>query len=163
LLLTGEAEKAIESLLQARALDAEHIQTALNLSGAYILTKRFRKAVALLETLVERAPENPAVWQNLGAAYLGNPILADDASQLRAIAAFERAMHLNPAMPNVAYNIGLIYRDRRDFEAAAIWFRRALQANPKDEHAHRLLKQVRDAAASGEEGGAWEEDVLEEE
>lgn len=65
LLLAGEAEKAIESLMQARALDADHVQAALNLSGAYILTKRFRKAIALLETLAERAPENPAVWQNL--------------------------------------------------------------------------------------------------
>jgi tetratricopeptide (TPR) repeat protein len=162
-LLAGDAERAIEPLLRARALDSDHLQAALNLSGAYILTKRFKKAVGILEALAKRESDNPAVWQNLGAAYLGNPILADDASQRKAIGAFEKALTLDPELPNVAYNIGLIFRDRHEYFRAAEWFEQALQTNPEDEHARRLLAQVRSAAASGSQGGDGKEEILEEE
>lgn len=52
-------------------LKPEHLDASLNLSGAYILTKKFKQAVRLLETLREQAPDNAMVWTNLGAAYLG--------------------------------------------------------------------------------------------
>jgi tetratricopeptide (TPR) repeat protein len=82
------------------------------------------------------------IWTNLGAAYLGNPVLATDAQQQQAIAAFEQALALNPAAPSVAYNIGLIYRDRQENEQAIHWFRRAVQTNPRDKDARRILKRL---------------------
>ncbi len=118
------------------------MDTAVNLSGAYILTNKFRQAVPILETLADHYPDNPAIWTNLGAAYLGNPILAEDEDQRRAIVAFEQALALDPIAPHVAYNIGLIYRDRRETEQAIAWFHRALQANPNDRDARRLIAQL---------------------
>ena len=47
-------------------IQPEHFDAALNLSGALILTKKFKQAVALLEKLREQAPENAMVWTNLG-------------------------------------------------------------------------------------------------
>jgi len=70
------------------------------------------------------------VWTNLGAAYLGNPILAKDEDQQRAIAAFKQALKLNPTAPNVAYNLGLIHRDRQEKDEALYWFRQAVKTNP---------------------------------
>jgi predicted Zn-dependent protease len=78
LLHTGQADEALPLLRKAYELRPDHPDTAINLSGAYILTKRFKKAVPLLETLSEQDPDNPMVWTNLGAAYLGNPVLAQD-------------------------------------------------------------------------------------
>ncbi|MDX1617106.1 MAG: tetratricopeptide repeat protein, partial [Candidatus Promineifilaceae bacterium] len=118
LLHAGRAERARDLLDEAHALRPDHADAALNLSGALILTRKFRRAVRLLEDLVEVQPDNPMVWTNLGAAYLGNPVLADDRMQRRAIEAFKQALELNPAAPNVAYNIGLICRDRGDIERA---------------------------------------------
>ena len=142
LLHRGEAAKATPLLEQAHALDPAHIDAAINLSGAYILTKQFKKAVAILEPLSREQPHHVMVWTNLGAAYLGNPVLAGDEEQQKAIAAFRRALEINPAAPNVAYNIGLIYRDRHEREEAIYWFERALEHNPRDRDARSLLRKL---------------------
>ncbi|GAB4164133.1 MAG: hypothetical protein Fur0021_39630 [Candidatus Promineifilaceae bacterium] len=146
--MQGKSAEAVEWLQLAHALDKAHHQAALNLSSAYILTQKFGQAVAILEQLSQREPDNPTIWQNLGAAYLGNPILATDEMQQRAIAAFKQALALNPAAPHVAYNLGLVYRDRQEHEEAIHWFRRAVQADPHDVDARRLLQRLQ--AAVGE-------------
>ena len=145
LLHRGQVEQALPYLERANELEPAHFDAALNLSGAYILTKKFGRAVGLLEPFQESYADNEMLWTNLGAAYLGNPILAKDADQERAIAAFKQALEVNPIAPNVAYNLGLIYRDRRDTEAAAGWFRRAIKANPNDRDAQMLLAKLLEA------------------
>jgi tetratricopeptide (TPR) repeat protein len=142
LLHRGKAEASLPLLEQAHDLDTNHLDAALNLSGAYILTKRFKRAVAILEPLSLQSPDNIMVWTNLGAAYLGNPILAREEDQLRAITAFKHALAINPAAPNVAYNLGLIYRDRNEYDEARYWFQQAIKANPKDDHARRIHDQL---------------------
>ncbi|MCA9942666.1 MAG: tetratricopeptide repeat protein [Anaerolineales bacterium] len=144
LLHRGKVNDAVTVLQKAHELQPEHFDAALNLSGAYILTKKFKQAAALLDKLREQAPNNAMVWTNLGAAYLGNPVLAREEEQLQAIAAFEQALAINPVAPNVAYNIGLIYRDRRENDMAIAWFKRALQANPNDKDARDLIKKLND-------------------
>lgn len=142
LLQRSDPVRAAQLLEQAHQLDPSRADIALNLSGAYILTRKFRQAVPLLETLSEQEPDNPMVWTNLGAAYLGNPVLARDEEQQRAIAAFQRALEIDPIAPNVAYNIGLIYRDRRDTDQAIHWFTKAIQANPNDKDARSILRRL---------------------
>jgi tetratricopeptide (TPR) repeat protein len=112
------------------------------------LTKQFKKAAAVLELAATLDPENAMIWTNLGAAYLGNPILAKEDEQYRAIEAFERALTLNPVAPNVAYNIGLIYRDKQDHSAALHWFQRALQTNPQDKDAHYYVALMEEKVKS---------------
>jgi tetratricopeptide (TPR) repeat protein len=138
----GEIAKAMRSLERAHRLEPEHVDAALNLAAAYILSKRFSKAAEILEPLTRRAADNPMVWTNLGAAYLGNPVTATDQDQRRAIGAFQRAYELNPATPHVAYNLGLIHRDRGEKEAALHWLRRAVQANPADRDARALIRRL---------------------
>jgi peroxin-5 len=139
-LQAGQAEEARKLLEQAHKLKPEQAEVTLNLAGAYILTKRYNLAVSLLETLSGREPDNPMVWTNLGAAYLGNPILAKDQHHERAIAAFKKAFDLNPRTPHIAYNLGLIYKDRNEFEPALHWFQEALIANPNDKDARRYVE-----------------------
>ena len=142
LLHQGKAPEAIPLLEKAHRANPDHVDAAINLSGAYILAGKFKKAVTLLESLKERETDNPMVWTNLGAAYLGNPVLARDQEQRQAIAAFERALEIRPAAPSVAYNIGLIYRDRQETEKAAYWFRQAIKDNPNDLDARRMLAKL---------------------
>lgn len=142
LLHQGQANEAAHFLERAHSLDEEHQDAIVNLAGAYILTGRFKKAVPLLESLAEREPGNAMVWTNLGAAYLGNPILANDEEQLKAIGAFRQALEINPAAPHVAYNLGLIYRDRQETEEAIYWFTKAVQINPNDRDARRILERL---------------------
>jgi tetratricopeptide (TPR) repeat protein len=82
------------------------------------------------------------LWINLGAAYLGNPILATDEQQLKAISAFQRALQIDPFAPSAAYNIGLIYIDRQERDKAIAAFRLAAKSDPGDMDAKRLLARL---------------------
>ena len=142
LLRQRRATDAMPLLEEAHRLDPAVADAALNLSGAYIMVGQFKKAVPILEELREQEPDNAMVWTNLGAAYLGNPILATSEQQTRAITAFKQALALDPSAPSVAYNLGLIYRDRQEWENARRWFKRAVRTNPRDQHARSLLKRL---------------------
>lgn len=142
LLQRGRAHEAVHPLDLAHQLQPDHSDAAHNLSSAYILTRHFKKAIPLLEKLLENDPDNAQLWLNLGAATLGNPILAAAEQQQQAIAAFARAIELDPTIPNAAYNIGLIYRDRQERTMAIHWFKRALQVNPQDRHAQNILQRL---------------------
>lgn len=143
LLRQGQAVAAVDLLEEAYQMRPDNFDAGLNLSGAYILSKKFRRAVALLEALVTQEPKNPMAWTNLGAAYLGNPILSSEEMQRRAIETFEKALALDPDVPSVAYNIGLIYhRYLREPAAAQRWLERALRTNPNDRDAGLLLDEL---------------------
>jgi len=145
LLREGKATDAIPLLVGAYGLDPASLDAALNLGGSYIMAGQFNEAVPILEGLRGREPDNAMVWTNLGAAYLGNPVLATEKQQMRAITAFKQALELDPSAPSVAYNLGLIYRDRREWNKAKRWLRRAVRTNPQDQHARSLLERLENA------------------
>ena len=136
----GKIDEARKLLEQAHQLNETDGNATLNLAGVYILSKRFKQAVELLDPLTKIEPDNPMVWTNLGAAYLGNPVLASKENQQKAITAFEKALEIDPQVPNVAYNLGLIYRDRQENSQAISWFRRALETNPNDKDARHYIE-----------------------
>jgi tetratricopeptide (TPR) repeat protein len=138
----GQVHNAVSTLRRAYELTPDDVPTAINLGGAYIMQKKFQIAIPILEKALEQEPDNEMIWTNLGAAYLGNPILADDEQQRKAIAAFERAIEINPIAPSVHYNLALIHRDRGEIEQAKQRFRQAIGANPHDQHARRALSRL---------------------
>ncbi len=157
-LQAGRVSMAIDLLRKAHNIDPLHEDTALNLASAYILTKKFKQAVPLLEPLSAQNPFNAMIWTNLAAAYLGNPVLAKDEDQLKAIETFKRALEVNPIAPNVAYNIGLIYIDRKDKTQALYWFNKAVQADPKDKDARSYIKKL-EAMDDEREAGETESEI----
>ena len=144
LLHEGSLKEAAGLLERAYELNPDHHDASLNLSRADILMGSFKKAVPLLEKLVEREEANASVYTNLGAAYLGNPVLSRDEDQQKAIKSFKQALQVDPKAPNVAYSIGLIYRDRREFDRAERWFEKALEVNTADKDAQNQLIKVRE-------------------
>ena len=142
LLEQGKANEAIPHLERAYQLDSASVPAQINLGGAYVLAGRHDNAVPLLEAARDAEPQNVMIWINLGAAYLGNPVLATPEQQLQAISAFEVALELNPAAPNVNYNLGLIFADRKENDLAVTAFRRAVQVNPLDRDARAWLRKL---------------------
>jgi Flp pilus assembly protein TadD len=142
LLQAGRARDALPYLQRAAELEPADTDAAINLGGAHIMLNQHQTAVPILEEACAAQPANSKIWINLGAAYLGNPILATAAQQARAIAAFEKALELDPVAPSVNYNLGLIYRDQGDVVAAIAQFRQAVVVNPLDRDAHRLLERM---------------------
>jgi tetratricopeptide (TPR) repeat protein len=151
LLERGKAPEAIHYLEKAHALDARNVATLINLGGAYVLAGRHKHAIPLLEAARDLEPDNASIWTNLAAAYLGNPILATPEQQLQAIRAFQEALRLNPAAPNVHYNLGLIFVDRQESDLAMEAFRHAIQVNPHDRDARLWLRKLESQDSEGAE------------
>lgn len=142
LLTEGRPMDALPFLQRAHKLEPENLDAVINLSSAYLLAGKPRHAVPILEAAIAIAPNSVQLWINLGAAYLGNRATATDERQRRALAAFRRALELDPLAPSVAYNIGLIHYDRGEIEEALLAFRSAVLADPEDRDARLMLAHM---------------------
>ena len=150
LLEQGRPREALPFLYQAASQRPDDIDGAINLGGAHIMLGRYERAISILEEAAQKEPSNSRVWINLGAAYLGDRETATPEQQADAIAAFERALELDPAAPSVNYNLGLIYRDRADLETALVHLRRAAAINPLDRDAQMLVWRLEQLRGEGD-------------
>lgn len=143
----GEAIDKLAPLYEQKPEDPDVL---INLSGAYILQRKWDKAVRLLEKGVKVHPKNAMLWMNMGAAQLGRLETAGPRQQERAIGAYQKALQANPETPNAHYHLGLIYKERGELVRAAAFFQRALEVNPKDRDARtwldRLTPMIREEA-----------------
>lgn len=144
----GDAAALLEPLYQQAPT---HPDLAINLGGAYILQRKWDRAVRVLQKAAEANPHNVMLWINLGAAQLGNIQTAGPRQQERAIRAYERALAIDPKAPNVHYHLGLIYKERGDFAQAAAAFQRALEVLPTDKDARYWLDQLARHKAAGQD------------
>ena len=135
----GEAAARLEPLHQ---LAPTHPDIAINLGGAFILQRKWSRAVRVLTKAAEANPENAMLWVNLGAAQLGNLQTAGPQQQARAIRAYERALQIDPVAPNVHYHLGLIYQDQGNFDRAIAMFQRALEVRPSDGDARYWIDKL---------------------
>lgn len=140
--------EAVTRLEQARQWEPGNVTVAINLGGAYIMQGRFRQAVPILEQAARLEPDNAMIWTNLAAAYLGRLELSTRDVQDKAIAAFERALAIDPSAPNINYNLGLIYRERGELDRACAHFARALEINPADRDARAWLTRLSSSAST---------------
>lgn len=144
LLSSGNGKDAIPLLRRCFELHPDDVNVLMNLGGAYILAGQHARAVPVLEKATELAPEDPNIWTNLAAAYLGKLVTSTRAGQDNALAAYRRVIELDAAYPNVYYNMGLIYVDRRDWQAAHEAFTRAIEVNTHDQDARLMLRRVKE-------------------
>jgi tetratricopeptide (TPR) repeat protein len=142
LLSGGNAREAIPLLERCYDLYPDDAHVLMNLGGAFILAGKHQRAVPLLEKATQIAPDNPNVWSNLAAAYLGKLVTSTRAKQERALEAYRRVIEIDAAYPNVHYNMGLIYVDRRDWDSAYEAFTRAIKSNPHDDDAKNMRRRV---------------------
>ncbi|HEY52932.1 MAG TPA: tetratricopeptide repeat protein [Caldilineae bacterium] len=137
--------EALAPLQEAHALLPDDPDIAITLGGALVMANKWSKAVGFLEKAVEQHPDNARLWLNLAAAYLGRLELSSRTRQDQAIAAYEKAIALDPVAPSAHYNIGLIYAEQKAWPLAAEWFQAALRARPTDRDAATWLKKARAA------------------
>ncbi|MEA3337796.1 MAG: tetratricopeptide repeat protein [Chloroflexota bacterium] len=136
--------EAAEKLERAAEYLPDSAEVAINLGGTYVLQKRYSKAVPLLEKASKLAPDDAMLWSNLAAAYLGRLEISGPKQQKKAIEAYERALEINPRTPNVHYNLGLVYKDQKEWESARSAFLNALEVYPNDNDAQYWLGKLDD-------------------
>lgn len=142
LLSANRPAEAAQKLEPLYAQAPDNPDVLINLSGAYILQRKWDKAVAVLEGAVKAHPDNAMLWANMGAAQLGRLELSGPKQQEKAIEAYYQALRADPRAPNVHYHLGLIYKERRELTRACAMFQRAVEVNPADSDAHYWLKRL---------------------
>ncbi len=150
LLRQNRPQDALEKLLPLYEAAPTNLDVAINLGGAYILLAKWNKATRVLSKAAELHPDNAMIWSNLAAAHLGRLELSGPRQQERAIEAYARALSIDPTAPNVNYHLGLIYKDRRDLEAARAQFEQAVVVDPSDRDAQFWIDLDRPPTGSGE-------------
>ena len=157
LINAGRYGEAIEVLTRANELLPDDPDIMMTLGGAMILAGKWNAAERLLEEAVDRHPDNARLWLNLAAATLGRLELSPRWRQDKAIAAYKRAIELDPVAPSAHYNVGLIHAERKDWEEAIDWFEAAVRANPLDQDARLWLKRARQAYETSQQEASDEE------
>lgn len=143
----NEPVEAMNLLLPLFEEHDDNPDLAINLGGAYILQRKWRKAVAVLEPASRQFPDNVMIWTNLAASYLGSLELSGPQQQKRAIEAYKQALRINPYAPNVHYDLGLIHKDRHEYDLAIEYFSQAVKVNPADNDARVWLNRMQGALA----------------
>ena len=137
----GEAIAVLEPLRADLPNDPD---IAINLGGALILQRKWSKAVKVLTEAVDTSPDNVLLWTNLAAAHLGRLETSGPKHQARAIAAYEKALRIDPSTPNVHYHLGLIYKQQGNLSRSSAMFQRALEINPNDHDARYWMQKLSD-------------------
>jgi tetratricopeptide (TPR) repeat protein len=101
--------------------------SANTMLGAVLLTQgRFAEAHAVFADLIDREPDAPAHWINLGNARRGM------AEFDRALVAYAKAAALGVKQPDFYFNVGLTHLDRGDFESARLMLEKARELDLTD-------------------------------
>ena len=119
----GEPLRAVEALARARALE-DRTEYAIALAYAYKDAGRPDDAVALLEEIVRREPDQPALYADLG--YLESA----RSNTVRAIGWFRRAIDSGPGPTELARLQSEIARLAKRWEVAAFLTYRSSDQQP---------------------------------
>jgi tetratricopeptide (TPR) repeat protein len=115
---------ALAAYQQAQAADADYPYLRNNLAAAHLDLEQPDQAIAILEPLVERAPNDGLAWINLGSAYRQTFQIE------RSVAAFEHAIAVAPNNPLGYSNYGLTLKELQRWDEARTMFERALAIDP---------------------------------
>ena len=101
--------------------------SANTLLGAVLLfQRRHAEAHAVFADLIDREPQAPSHWINLGTARRGMGEFDG------ALVAYAKAAELGVNEPDFLFNVGLTHLDRGDFESARSILEKARELNPED-------------------------------
>lgn len=89
-----------------------------------------------VELCRQRYPDSPYLAQ------LEFEMLSDQGKEGAAAAGFEELLHSHPELPDLRYDLGMLYRKQRDWDKALAVFRQELDANPQDERAAARVSEA---------------------
>ncbi|MBW2020866.1 MAG: tetratricopeptide repeat protein [Deltaproteobacteria bacterium] len=131
----GNATAALKELLKAEKLYEKDAFLQNDLGLAYFAKKEFDLAIAHFKKALAIKPDYPEALNNMGTVYLRLKQWDD------AIECFNRAhANLLYTTPHFALsNLGEAYRGKKDYRRAIVFYKKALEINPRFPEAHRGL------------------------
>lgn len=115
---------AVESGEQKRPM-TQGSATSTDLSQ----NKELLQSIFRHEEDVRKDPSNVEAWEHLGNLYF------DAGEPQKAVNAYTKALELAPDNTSVLVDCGVMYRELKQFDTSLDFFRRALDKDPKHEHA----------------------------
>ena len=82
-----------------------------------------------IELCIQQYPDSPYLAQ------LQFEMLAQQGREDEAVSGFEGLLYSHPELPDLRYDLGMLYRKQRQWDKALAVFRKELSANPQDERA----------------------------
>jgi putative PEP-CTERM system TPR-repeat lipoprotein len=125
----GEPERAISELEAASAADGKDYQADLALIANYLRKRDADRALAAVQALERKQPENPLTYNLRGAALILKGNLAG------ARASFERALELQPAYMPAVNNLARLDLRENDRVAARKRYQDFLDGDPNNQAA----------------------------
>ena len=103
----------------------EDLQQKLLLAGGYFyMNKKYDKAIAIFQRLIEKFPDTIEAYYNLGNAYYRVKNWEE------AKRAYRKVCELDPAYVNAWENLGVIYANERNFKEAIQVWKQILKLDP---------------------------------
>ena len=128
----GRTQDATTELEAAFSKDPSQVQAGAALVSLYLGDKKTKKALDIAEALVKRLPAQPGLHNLLGTAR------AQAGDAIKARAAFEQAVKLDPAFIEPQLNLARLDIAARQPEAAVARFNAILKVN--DKHVDTLIE-----------------------
>jgi predicted Zn-dependent protease len=137
--LVGEAEQAFD---RARQFSTGGSIPHVALAMAWMQSGQTPKAVEVLRKRVVDDSANPVLWHTLGLALVRSGADAEEAGADEAIAAFTKAIALNPDLAQPRAEIGKLLLKRGDTRAAIAHLQRAVALEPENAGAAYTLARA---------------------
>jgi TolB-like protein/Tfp pilus assembly protein PilF len=146
LLLAGRPEEALRSVQQAMRLNPRYLPWYLALAGwAYHSTGRYEEAITALKTLLVRNPNLLTAHLDLAVSYIRQWISqqnSDAQTLVQALAAAQRGVALNDALPGGHIVLGAVYLHQKQYELAITEMQRAIALDPNEAISYAVLAET---------------------
>lgn len=150
----GNSAGAVDSLNRVLVLDVDNrgglaVQAATFLAAIHLDGRAYDEAIENAKQALVWQEDAVDNWLRLGLATQAQGDLVTAAQHL------ERAVTLAPERADLAYSLGSVYLDQRDFVRAESLFRKALEVDPSYAPATEILAKLESmkAAATPGKGG----------
>lgn len=131
----GRVDEALEQFRLVLQDSPKHLETMVNIGGIHLSRGEADEAVAVM-TKALSVWDVPVVHANLAVAYLQKERLPD------AVRHLERALELNPHLPDVLTNLGSAHIRLGNLDVAEQVSRKALEMDPRFAMAHNNLAVI---------------------
>jgi tetratricopeptide (TPR) repeat protein len=137
-LLTTAASVAAQNSESLATISTPEIAARKNVRQTEIsdLKKNFSEAIATLKRELLSSPDNPILYNNLGAAYARQQKFDEAATAL------EKAIALKPDFPNAFYNLSIVYDHLERYEEALAAVQKAVALAPANEDSYVEMCQL---------------------
>jgi tetratricopeptide (TPR) repeat protein len=144
--LRDEAARALESdpkkskslLLKASEIDPDNLQGQLQLARIYMKEKDYPKAVEVYKRVASLDPKFPDSYFNLGYIHAVNKEYG------KAEEMYTRTVALAPSyLDEALFNLGMVQDKQGKRQQSIANLERAVQVNPKNEPARKLLENMK--------------------